>query len=376
MMRTATMLRLFITGTALFGALWARPETAAAQQNKTIIAAGFVDVFGGTDPNCPGCNAVYDPEDQARAQSDPLPAMEFVVRNGAGQELGRLTTSDPQSLGIQRAQFSVPPDEEEYVLELVADPTNWQLCPNEARTRRITQADFRLTSRTEVFHFTQGCHLADTPTPSPTVPGTTPVPTTPPGQPTARPTDGNGDDDRDDGDDGDDVAAVGVAPGLGRIRGVAFIDLNQDGAIGPGEPGLNDVKVNLGGGGLELSQITPANGTFNFEALGAGQYDVFIAPGPEWNVTTPRKYTVSVNGNDVQGVDFGLSRVGSGPAEMPAESAPRTARRLVIPAPGAGISLPATGLLALPASSLAGVLAVVLGLVAAAGVTLERRNRR
>ena len=372
MMRSAHALRLLAILLVALGAAAIPAEPAQAQQDLTIIAAGFVDIAGGTDPNCPGCNGIYDPEDQARAQSDPLTPMEFVVTNGAGQELGRMMTSN--FLGVQRAEFQVP-EEEEYFLDLVDDPTNWQLCPNEARNRRITRADFRLTQVTEVFHFTQGCEVGETPTPppSPTVPGSTPMPTVPGSTPvpaTPRPPS-----DEDDAADAADAADRGRNP-LGQIRGIAFIDLNQDGQIGPGEPGLNDVKVNLGGGGLEVFQITPGDGTFNFPGLGVGHYDVFINPGPEWKVTTPRKYTVFVSGNDVAGVDFGLARVGDAVPDTAAAAAPRTARRLVIPAPGAGISLPATGIADLPRGPMMGLLAVALGALAAWGVTLERRNRR
>jgi hypothetical protein len=292
--------------------------------------------------------------------------MEFVVRNGSGAELGRMTTTN--FLGVQRAQFDVP-EEQLYVLELTSDPSGWQLCPNEGRTRQITQADFRLGQVTESFHFTKGCSVvpptatAPAQTPVPTVPGQTPMPT--------RVQPGPGDDDDDDDDDG------GTTRGgpFGQIRGVAFIDLNQDGKIGPGEPGLNDVKVNLGGGGLEIHQITPGSGSFNFPGLGPGSYDLFINPGPEWRITTPSKYTVSVNGNDVAGIDFGLIRVGE-PMPQTGAAAPRTARQLLIPAPGAGIRLPDTGFTTSQAAPIVGLLAAVLGSLALVGFSSERRQRR
>lgn len=335
--------------------------SAPMLQTSKITAAGFVDAFPADDPNCPGCNGTYDPEDRALAAQDPLPSMEFVVRGPTGQELGRLSTQD--FLGVQRAEFDVP-IEDSYTVELVADPTSWQLCPNEARTRTLTQADFRLGTVTVQYDFTRGCSVAGptaTPRPGPTAtlrPGETPEPTS-----VSRATSSPSKKKKEEG-----------GP-FGQIRGVAFIDHNQNGKIDSGEPGLNDVKVNLGGGGLEVSQITPADGTYNFPGLGPGTFDVFIDPGPEWRVTTPKKYSVPVNGTDVAGIDFGMVRVGAAPTDG-AASAPRTARHFLIPAPGAGIRLPSTGLAELPRSPLLGLAVAVFGALAVVGYSADRRGNR
>lgn len=335
------------------------------QTTLTITTAGFVDKFPISDPDCPGCNGVYDAEDRTEAGNNPLPSMEFVVRSGTGAELGRQTTQD--FLGVQRAQFDVP-EETSYTVELVADPSGWQLCPNNARTRTLTQADFRLGAATVRFDFTQGCGAAPptstpTPGPSPTLrPGVTPSATPEPG-------------DRDDDDDDDDRDDEGQGP-FGQIRGIAFIDYNESGKFEAGEPPLNDVKVNLGGGGLEVFQITEADGGFNFPGLGVGTYDVFIDPGAEWFVTTPRKLKVPVNGNDVAGINFGMIRhVDRGLRVARHDAAPRTGRRLVIPA-GSGIRLPSTGFTEMPQAPLAALLVVVFGGLAAVGFAADRRSRR
>jgi hypothetical protein len=332
------------------------------QTTLTITTAGFVDKFGGTDPNCPGCNAVYDAEDRAEAESNPLPSMEFVVRSGSGAELGRQTTAN--FVGVQRAQFDVP-EEESYTVELTSDPAGWQLCPTESRTRTLTQADFRLGAVTVRYNFTQGCNVVG---PTPTRSG--PTATLRPGvTPSATPR-GTADPGDPDGPDRDNTGGP-----FGQIRGVAFVDMNESGKIEAGEPGLNDVKVNLGGGGLEVHQITASDGMFNFPGLGPTTYDVFIDPGPEWHITTPKKQAVPVNGNDVAGIDFGLIRhTDRAAAKATTAQGPRTGRTLVLP-PGAGIRLPHTGIAGIPEAPLLGLLAATLGGLALLGYGAERRNR-
>jgi hypothetical protein len=163
---------------------------------------------------------------------------------------------------------------------------------------------------------------------------------------------------------------------FGQIRGVAFVDLNESGKIEAGEPGLNDVQVYLGGGGLEISQITKSDGMFNFPGLGATTYDVFINPGPEWHITTPKKQSVPVNANDVAGIDFGLIRhTDRGTHKVEPGSGPGHARTLVLPA-GAGIRLPRTGITAMPEAPLLALLVATLGSLAALGYGAERRGNK
>ncbi len=370
-MRTRNMLRWMTVTVLAAGVLAIEAQTAssapARQTTVTITTAGFVDKFGGSDPNCPGCNGVYDAEDRAEAASNPLPSMEFVVKSGTGAELGRQNTAD--FLGVQRAEFTVA-EEESYQIELATDPPGWQLCPTESRTRTLVQADFRLGAATVRFNFTQGCTIAAaTPTPfGPTAtlrPGVTPSATPRPGS-TRVP---------DPGDpDGRDRDGPQTGP-FGQLRGVAFVDSNQNGKFEAGEPGLNDVQVYLGGGGLEISQVTKSDGMFNFPGLGATKYDVYINPGSEWFVTTPKKYTVPVNGNDVAGIDFGLIRYTDRGVATPMPGGPRTARTYQLP-PGSGIRLPHTGFAGLPEAPLLALLVATLSGLAALGYGAERRGRR
>lgn len=191
-------------------------------------------------------------------------------------------------------------------------------------------------------------------TPSPT-PSATPVPTasaTPP--PTAQPKPTHPPRPGAHSEDG----------ALGYIKGVAFLDADQNGALGPSDPGLNDVEVYLDGGGLQLHQITPAIGSFSFDGLGAGTYSVYIKPGSEWRITTPPRYEITLKpGGLVTGVDFGLARRDTPPA------APRTAPATM------HIQLPSTGMGDLPPIALITLLGLVLASLSAVGAAFERFRR-
>ena len=349
-MRTFLSSRWFVfLGAAAFVAGLATParlvRSAPLHQDPTvdIFVIGFVDIFGGDDPDCPGCDGEYTSEDEDFARSNPLPALEFIVKDSTGTEVARVTSEELSTL--QRATITVPAlaEGEEYTLELVGAPAGWELCPNESKTRTLTADDFQLGDSTrEDFHFWQGCDVVQ-PTAT-TEPGETPGATSVP--PTAKP-------------DGDKKESSSEKQRLGSIKGLAFIDENQDGKLGPAEPGLNDVGVHLRGGGLDLFQVTGSTGQFSFDGLGAGEYDVFIQPGPEWKVTTPSLYKVKVDGNVVMGIDFGLVRQGA-------------ARPMAQPMPG--IKLPPTGVADLPTSGLLGVVALVLAAVAVVGFSFERRR--
>ncbi|MCE7937340.1 MAG: hypothetical protein DYG90_01840 [Chloroflexi bacterium CFX6] len=332
-------------------ALFAPPhQTAQAQDNPlTIFAIGFVDVAGGDDPNCPGCDGEFGEEDEDFATNNPLPELEFIVKDQGGTEIASGFTEPLANL--QRAQIEVPEllDGEEYTLELVSPPNGWQLCPNESASRTLTIDDFQLGSTREDFHFWMGCQAQATPT----TPGEEPT-VTPPSGATPKATSKPGDDDDDDDDE-----HRATTERLGSIKGLVFTDQNQDGSLGPSEPGMSGVGVHLRGGGLDLYQVSSSTGQFSFDGLGAGEYDVFVQTGPEWKITTPALYKVKVNGDTVMGIDFGLVRTGAEPAK---------AHR--------GMRLPPTGVADLPTSGLLGAIAAVLGAVAVVGYTFERRRAR
>jgi hypothetical protein len=278
--------------------------------------------------------------------------MTFIVKDGTGTELARQDTTE-LSVGIQRTLFTVP-EGTDFDVTLDAPPAGWVLCKNETATRHLTADDFQLGNAREEYHFTTSCSAGvETETPAPT--SETPAVPTSPANATPKPT----------GVPGSSQAKSEAQ--LGSIKGIAFIDQNGDGKLDPTDPGLNDVLVHLDGGGLQLTHLTPGNGTYSFDGLGAGKYDVYITPGPEWRVTTKRIYSgVSVApGQVVMGIDFGLVRVGQ---PVPAPKAKVIA--------GASVRLPATGIAELPAAPILGLATLLLGALGALGMSAERRKNR
>ena len=168
--------------------------------------------------------------------------------------------------------------------------------------------------------------------------------------------------------DGAPAAAQSVAPavvqggqptgGRGEIRGVAFIDENQNGHIEGMEGGIGDVLVRLEGNGLDLVFKTLPTGQFSFSNLAPGTYNVLVVAGGGAQITTPSFYRVLVNGDVIQGVDFGFTSRPRGPA--PRAYNPR---------------LPSTGIADVPMAPLFGGIALALGALAGLGLVAERRRR-
>jgi hypothetical protein len=332
-------------------------HAAPLRQDFQISVVAFVDVSPATDPNCPGCNGEFDAEDADYAAANAFGTMDFLVRDDGGNVIAQQTTSE-LSVGIQRTLFTVP-EGPQFTVELVAPPDGWQLCPNESATRTLTEDDFQLGNAREEYHFTQGCNVQqETPTPEPGTPTNTPEPGVPTNTPAARPT--------DDDDDDDDEASEGdkTDPALGYIKGFACIDLNANGVVDPNDPGLNDVRVYLAGGSTQLNLITPGSGSYSFDGLGPGTYDLWVTPGPEWRITTKQKYTVNLSpGQVLMGIDFCMIRHGA--------AAPAAPVKVIA---GRGVRLPATGFADLPPASILGGLTLLLGALGALGMSAERRK--
>jgi uncharacterized protein YraI len=63
----------------------------------------------------------------------------------------------------------------------------------------------------------------------------------------------------------------------GVVKGVVYQDTNGNGVIDPGEGPLEGVQVSLAGCGALQSQVTPADGSFNFTGLPTGSCQVSAA---------------------------------------------------------------------------------------------------
>ncbi len=380
----------FLVAVALLGlaASLATPAAAEPQSQEpmlTIFAIGFVDVAGGDDPDCPGCNGEFDPEDETFAQNNPLGTLDFEVEDDSGTVIASASTEPLATL--ERAMIDVPDlaDGESYTLKLVGIPDGWELCPNFSAERTLTLDDFQLGSTRQDFYFNQGCEPSGDPTAT-TQPGQ-PTATTAPGQPTPttgpRPTDDPDDpddddddrdrDDDDDDDDGDDdrpsSSVTGGGKGPNQLNGVVFIDDNCNGTLQAGETVVPNVQIDVSGGGSRFTSHTDATGRYHFAGLGTGDYDVYLIVGDEWNITTPSMYTVRVNGITT-GADFGMNKNPGCKAKPDREKKVyhKGHDRKVV-------RMPSTGIADLPSSGLLGAIVLALGLVAGLGFVMERRQR-
>src|SRR5262249_23573633 len=108
----------------------------------------------------------------------------------------------------------------------------------------------------------------------------------------------------------------GVASGLDfgnfqtiTISGEKFNDLNGDGFLEPGEPGLPGWTIQLvnSAGKVVGSSVTDANGNYSFANVGPGTYTVQEHLKTGWVQTTPGApgtFTVAAaSGQDVSGLD-------------------------------------------------------------------------
>ena len=97
-----------------------------------------------------------------------------------------------------------------------------------------------------------------------------------------------------------------VVSGSAIIQGMVWNDLNGDGLVDDEEPGLEGVTVNLTGDAT-VTTTTLADGTYAFEQLFAGTYEV-ASVGPDgWILTTdsPIQVVLATDDEVFDGADFG-----------------------------------------------------------------------
>ena len=85
------------------------------------------------------------------------------------------------------------------------------------------------------------------------------------------------------------------APEFGSIGDFVWSDLNGDGAFSPGEPGIGSIAVTITyPDGTTETQMTLNDGSYLFEGLEGGFYEVVVGEGPEGTtLSTTGEYTVN-----------------------------------------------------------------------------------
>jgi hypothetical protein len=112
---------------------------------------------------------------------------------------------------------------------------------------------------------------------------------------------------------------VGMIPGGGSLGGMVWHDLNEDGVMDDGEPGLPEVGIALAGpDDLHVMGMTDADGVYRFDGLPAGYYTVTRLPREDLRATTPPQIQVIlVLGEDGEVVDFLGANFGCVVVELP-----------------------------------------------------------
>ncbi len=365
--RLSVAMALVVTATLFAGMAVSANAAPMRQATARIVVVGYPDLVGtGPQAGCVGCDLAFSNGDSLASAADPLPLLEFILRDGAGAEIERRTTSALAD-GRRPASFVVAAPGT-FTVELAAVPTGWSICPNDGTTKTVSAGDFDTDDRVQLdFYMWYGCVVQVTPTAQPTVPG---QPTNPPGvvpsatlrpgataRATATPK-------ASDGDNDDEATAsppTAAPAGSGELRGLVYIDLNQDGALAANDPGLGPVTVRMSGQGRTAEFTTPGAGTFTFANLPSGTYVVTISVPTGYRLTTTGSREVNLVGGVVMGIDFGVF------PEAGLQSLP------VPPRTGPPPRLPSTGALPTPVEGLVLGFAAVVGLLGALGFTLERR---
>ncbi len=136
-----------------------------------LRAIGSVDVVGGMDQDCPGCDAVYDGEDRHHAAERAIEQMRFEIRDARGTPIATAISSaiDQEQ---QRAliDFPAPPITAPHRIVVAATPVGWAICPDLVDGQAVRAEDFRYRGRSVEyrFGFWSGCPA---PIPTPPAPG-------------------------------------------------------------------------------------------------------------------------------------------------------------------------------------------------------------
>ncbi|MGB0838553.1 MAG: SdrD B-like domain-containing protein, partial [Chitinophagales bacterium] len=95
---------------------------------------------------------------------------------------------------------------------------------------------------------------------------------------------------------------------LSNIAGTVWEDTDGDGIQDPDEMSITGVEVILTlPDGSIISQLTDANGNYDFGDLPSGNYNITVVPSNGVELSTPNTYTINLNANDTDDTaDFGF----------------------------------------------------------------------
>ena len=104
------------------------------------------------------------------------------------------------------------------------------------------------------------------------------------------------------------TSGASTSTGTGTLRGRTFVDANADGQFADGEAGLGQVSVKLTyANGLTRTAATDDAGSFSFDALVPGPYQVSVAVPMNYVATTDAAQDIEVVQDvDAEDVRFGL----------------------------------------------------------------------
>lgn len=115
------------------------------------------------------------------------------------------------------------------------------------------------------------------------------------------------------------TATPTLAPGTGAVSGIAWNDLDGDGAREAGEPPLAGLSVTVHNGQSSGSTVSGADGGYYLSNLPAGLYHLATLPPPGYQLTTPGSFDVFISTGAVLTLDFGAVSV---PTPTPSPTAP------------------------------------------------------
>jgi hypothetical protein len=101
------------------------------------------------------------------------------------------------------------------------------------------------------------------------------------------------------------TATPTLPPGTGAVAGIAWEDLNGNGARDTGEPGRSGVLITVTSVQVTASATTGADGIYRLAGLQPGIYRLTAQPPTGYALTTPGSFDLLVTAGAVVTVDFG-----------------------------------------------------------------------